>query len=82
MAKKDGFHTDITKPAITYYSGNNAVLSSTKTFLNTLLNTFRVVKIRNWRRPEYFVKGISYTIKSSLHVLPWLSCHDLAMMLP
>ena len=36
---------------------------------------------RNCRRQEIFVKGINYTIKSSLHVLPWLSCQDLAMIL-
>ena len=33
--------------------------------------------IRNWRRQEIFVKRMNYTIKSSSHVLPWLSCHDL-----
>ena len=33
---------------------------------------------RNWRRQEIFVIKINYTIKSNSHVLPWLSCHDLA----
>ena len=37
---------------------------------------------RNWRRQAFFVKTIDYTIKSSSHVLPWLSCPYLAMILP
>ena len=37
--------------------------------------------IRNWRRQEIFVKRMNYTIKSSSHVLPWLSCHDLAVIM-
>ena len=37
---------------------------------------------RKWRRQEIFVKSRNYTIKSSSHVLSWLSRHDLAMILP
>ena len=35
---------------------------------------------RNWRR-QAFLKRMNYTIEIISHVLPWLSCHDLAMIL-
>ena len=35
----------------------------------------------DWRRQELFMKRIEYTIENSSHVLPWLSCQDLAMIL-
>ena len=38
--------------------------------------------VSNWREQEIFVKRINYLSKSSLPVLPWLSCHDLTMILP
>ena len=36
---------------------------------------------RNWRRQEFFMKKLNYTIEISSYVLPWLFCHDLAMIL-
>ena len=74
------------------------VLSGTKTrsisfgFFPVFKNFFSISKVyirsyynglfKNWIRQEIFVKGINYKNASSSHVLPWLSCHDLAMILP
>ena len=60
--------------------------SAKKTFCNRIgegyVRSYHNGLFRNWRRQEIFVKRINYTIKSSSHVLPWLYCHDLAIILP
>ena len=45
------------------------------------VRSYRNGLFKNCRRQGIFLKRKYYTIKSSSHVLPWLSCHDLTMIL-
>ena len=77
QATKLGQKVQIIEKCCILFSLKNFFFSINKGYVRS----YRSSLFKHWRPQKILVKRINFTIKSSSHVLPWLSCHDLAMTL-